>query len=482
MQIRSKRIVSGILVVFIVLSVLGISYKLPNGGELLNFYNENLIFKTKNINQNTSTYSFATTESEKDEIINRGVLRCNFDFTGSTTNNFVINTILDCSGVKTTNGDTIKASDLTGKTSTNALQIKGGENFFENEEETGAIYLIKFVISAVIDTESSLAKAIKQLQYDVNNSEKYKQFYEHYDSYGNEDSYRAKLEQDNYDISDADLSAMKDEADRVVKIAENCFKAIDEVDVDKRIHTNNNAYYTQTEELLGYAKDFIKSVSYDESNKIFMVNTETAKNIANNKLNIGRLLFAAIDSSVHVIQRSTYMVIDKYETKINEVKNNTEYKDVNEWYEKYKKVNPEKMVINKQCGKKHALDDDTTLKDIYCYSDKDYEYTTLKLFVSKVAEVIPYENENVFRLILGENTLKSDDETLQSENTYQILETDAQKLYWEDNNLVFEIPIKFPTYVVLQKEDGTFTKEVIKSFRASNTYKNPDYLKTTDAS
>ena len=38
MQIRSKRIVSGILVVFIVLSVLGISYKLPNvGGGVVKF-------------------------------------------------------------------------------------------------------------------------------------------------------------------------------------------------------------------------------------------------------------------------------------------------------------------------------------------------------------------------------------------------------------------------------------------------------------
>lgn len=177
------------------------------------------------------------------------------------------------------------------------------------------------------------------------------------------------------------------------------------------------------------------------------------------------------------------MVIKAYPTKLNAVKNNTEYKDVNEWYKTYIKASPIKMVSNTQCGKIHALDGDQELKGIYCYSMSDYKYTTLELFVSKVAEVIPYENENVlFSLTLGENTLKSDDETLQLENTYQILETDAQKLYWEDNNLVFEIPIKFPTYVVLQKEDGTFTKEVIKSFRASNIYKNPDYLETTDAS
>lgn len=480
MQIRSKRIVSGILVVFIVLSVLGISYKLPNGGELLNFYNENLIFKTKNINQNTSTYSFATTESEKDEIINRGVLRCNFDFTGSTTNNFAINTILDCSGVKTTNGDTIKASDLTDKTSTNALQIKGGENFFKNEGETGAIYLIKFDISADIDTdtESSLAKAIKQLKYDVDRSEKYKQFY------GNDDSYRAKLKQDNDQLSNYDLLAMKNEADRVVEIAKNCFNAIDKVDVEGKIN-KKSAYYTQTKELLAYVEIFINSVIYE--NNSFEVNNEEAKNIKNNALNVGRLLFAAIDSSVHVIQRSTCMVIKAYPTKLNAVKNNTEYEDVNKWYNTYTKVNPNKMVSDKKYGKQYALKSDQKLKDIYCYSNydsmSDYEYTTLKLFVSKVAEVIPYENENVlFSLTLGENTLKSDDETLQSENTYQILETDAQKLYWEDSNLVFEIPIKFPKYVVLQKEDGTITKEVIKSFRASNIYKNPDYLETTDAS
>ena len=175
------------------------------------------------------------------------------------------------------------------------------------------------------------------------------------------------------------------------------------------------------------------------------------------------------------------MVITAYLTKLNAVQNNTEYKDVNEWYNTYGNANQTQMVSNTKYGKKYALESDENLKYIYCYSMDDYKYTTLKLFVSKVAEVIPYENV-LFSLTLGENTLKSDDETLQSANTYQILETDAQKLYWEDSNLVFEIPIKFPKYVVLQKEDGTFTKEVIKSFRASNIYKNPDYLETTDAS
>lgn len=104
------------------------------------------------------------------------------------------------------------------------------------------------------------------------------------------------------------------------------------------------------------------------------------------------------------------------------------------------------MVSNTKYGKVAAWRGDKELKKVYCYSMSDYEYSTLELFVSQVAEVIPYENV-LFILTLGENTLKSDDEILQSENTYQILETDAQKLYWEDSNLVFEIPIKLPKYV-----------------------------------
>ena len=61
---------------------------------------------------------------------------------------------------------------------------------------------MKVFISADIDTESSLAKEIKQLQYDAGNFAKYEQFY-------GQSSYRKKLSSDDYQPSNDDLTIMK---------------------------------------------------------------------------------------------------------------------------------------------------------------------------------------------------------------------------------------------------------------------------------
>ena len=89
---------------------------------------------------------------------NRGVLTYKLDCSNVIINNFTINALLKISGVTKADGTAITATDLVGKTSGAALQIKGAENFFKESGEEGASNLTRFQLTAKYSDGSQLLK------------------------------------------------------------------------------------------------------------------------------------------------------------------------------------------------------------------------------------------------------------------------------------------------------------------------------------
>ena len=475
-------------------------------------------------------------------VSNKGLLKYSIDF-GTNKNNFTINTILRNLGITDKDGNAVWADSLKYNDSgaekdrdkNNALQIKGGENFFR---ETSGNNITRFSLKADSEIDSELATEMKKLEYcDVDGveSENFKKFYDDYNSSTqNDDSYNGKLRNNSYTLTVDDLKELKSEAERLIPIAENCVTALGD-DASNDLKT-----------LLDYAKRFNNSVTGDNCETLSVQVPEgITSTISNNDKNRGKLLFASIDSSTQVIQESVYIAINKF-SKLTAIRASEDYQQIADKYEElkskdssftagrqafhtlcaetltandsgckaedittlvcddkfsyesdfnlyifyeaqqntnssifgwsinYKQANLNQMVSSDFNGKINCFKDDNSLKYYYCYaSSGGYEYYFLKKFTNEVASLLPNKNIQT-PLTLHTTPTTTDENASQTENTYQIFETTNQKLYWGGTKLTIEIPIDLP--------EQTADNSKITAIQIYQDYKNEEFLATQTAS
>ena len=481
------------------------------GGHELISYAETEISGTKTESGSVSNYGFYVTSTSRSGSAmpdNRGVLQYKIDCT-SDKSNFVVNTLLRNSGVTKADGTAITASDVNGKISTDALQIKGGENFFK---KTGGSDLAKFSLSADWELDSELATELRKFDF---TQEKINEFYDDCNK-DTKNSYLEMLYDGSGNFTVDDLKAIKAEAERLIPIADNCVTAL------------GNYASQYLKDLLELAKKFNNSVTGDNLDQFSSDVADAIKNdTANSLMNRGRLLFAAIDISMHIIQDSAYIVIDN-SSKVNQIRESQNYKNIMSMYEQGERdeKNLSSVFVND--------DSDYTAIDIVllvCVDQLNFQdYSTIVLLDSLLDESskfewlanwvqmyknLPYIKVNLEQclsnssnlhytfyfsysgtyknltpsyltddvinilsqkssadLTLNSGTPTTDAQTVQDGNTYQIFETTDQKLYWDSDKLVFEIPIELP--------EKTTDNSTITGFKLT-CEENPEYLAVATA-
>ena len=149
MERRSKKIAAGMLAGCCVLStesVLGSFQKLPMGGghELISYAET----ETSGNTETELTVEALALDSTAEGYKNyKGTLKYKIKF-NSITDNFAINTILRNSGVTKADGKAAISTDVSGKTSGDALTIIGTENFFKAAGTDGVSNLTRFKLKA----------------------------------------------------------------------------------------------------------------------------------------------------------------------------------------------------------------------------------------------------------------------------------------------------------------------------------------------
>ena len=463
---------------------------------------------------------------------NRGLLTYKIDCT-SDKSNFVVNTLLRNSGVTKADRTAITATDLVGKTSGAALQIKGGENFFR---EKNGRDLVRFSLSADAELVSDLATEMMKLDYENVNGAKSANYTKFYDS---STSYKGKLSNDSFTITVDDLKELKSEAERLIPIAENCVTALgDKASSDLKT-------------LLDYAKKFNNSVTLNAEGTGFDLSLQVPDGIdstvSDTDLNKGRLLFAAIDSATNAVQNAVYVAVSN-SSKLAEIRASADYEQIaakydelkagNEsnyaagqsaydtmkaetlsagdtgytaeditalvsadsstvsddfsygainkvyygnslyfkwftWY-KYAEVggfNISLVVSNNWSGKVNCFKDDSNLKNNFCFMPAAFPgYSYLQNLGDEVASLL--KSVLTADLALHTTTPTTAAQTVQDGNTYQIFETTDQKLYWDSDKLVFEIPIELP--------EKTTDNSTITGFKLT-CEENPEYLAVATA-
>ena len=478
------------------------------GGHELISYAETEISGTKTESGSVSNYGFYVTSTSRSGSAmpdNRGVLQYKIDCT-SDKSNFVVNTLLRNSGVTKADGTAITASDVNGKISTDALQIKGGENFFK---KTGGSDLAKFSLSADVQ-ERQLIEVLASM----------KQSYDRI----NLTDYCTKISNDSVDQTDIDI--LKNESGTMISLlrdlANECVKVLEE-DVKTKLDVKVDELETMYDSAAG---------------ENLLIPEGITGNLLDTISNRGALLYFIIDYARLVMKNIAYMIINETPI-IQSIKSSNYYTTVSDEYDNLKKSsstqeNGQAAYTSLQNQITLVGSKDYTVEDIvalvclnkYNRSYNSFEWGALtvtqqgsSLFKWLAQYCLDYPNYNIFEFNIsriygaGSNivanmridyynynesniqyltdellnniitpsnltlntTPTTDTQTVQDGNTYQIFETTDQKLYWDSDKLVFEIPIELP--------EKTADESTIIGFKLT-CEENPEYLTvaTTTAS
>ena len=511
-------------------SVLVNFQKLPmGGGSSLISYAEKEISGTKNESGSVSSYGFyvtSTSRSGGDMPDNRGVLQYKIDCT-SDKSNFVVNTLLRNSGVTKADGKVITAVDLENKTSARPLQIKGVENFFKDKAGGGSD-LAKFSLSA--DADSDLATELKKLNFTEEKvNEFYIADNAYLRKLDNLDYSNYPDIVDKSSIELSELKKIKAEAERLIPIAEACVSSIPDNNSQKTMMIDllgyakkfNNSITGDNLENLQPPADVNSGITNTNLNKgrLLFIAFDIAINL------IQYSAYIAIDGSVEVDAMRNSNDYQNIKSVYDSQKNANADADVA--FEELKKVSVSSSYSATDLAVIVCLDKYMNMTEfdmfIYRIFDKAQEKDSKFKFLAKCYEYAKtayninyqynmlnnvskcFDNDNDLLKGLGLNTEHcdfrkslyltdnliglidssfkckvpcsfdltlnttptTDIQTVQDGNTYQIFETTDQKLYWDSDKLVFEIPIELP--------EKTTDNSTITSFKLT-CEENPEYL------
>ena len=463
------------------------------------------------------------------EVKIKGLLKYIIDF-GKNKNDFMINTILNNSGIKDEYGESLKADNIKNANSQDtAIIITGAENFFKKEGEDGASNLTRFSLKA--EAEKTLTEIVKEFDE------------------------ACKMHKDVFvgKGQPYERQALKEEANKMVYFAELCLGALNnKIDIEKEnsdLITEDNKQriknYIQFAKISNDAVECENDVTTSEQS--YKINKKKlAKYDSKLKIIDADEIFACLSCSMWASAFAIWEIIDiciDQSELIKKIKATDYYanilKDVQAQYKK-KKFNyvagsgkveidnrtyteeeiaivavaninrnlytPQNMmkIVNNSKGQEIQPDKSNLFGWVYwvntwlfnpqmVYNDiinknsliicfivgyqSEDKYGNYYFSLTEQAEAIDKDFEIKGNTDLELNkTPTTTEHSVQKDNTYKVLQTEDQKIYWNENKLILEIPIDLPEEMKIKMSNDVEYYVKMTDFKLFLDYLNSNYL------
>ncbi len=475
-----------------------------------------------------SLNSYAEEEKNSVQLSNtvniKGLLRYIIDF-GNYKNDFMINTILRNSGIKDEDGESLKADNIKdANTQENAIIITGAENFFKKEGEDGASNLTRFSLKA----EKTLTEIVKEFDEActmhkdvfVGKGKPYES--QALKEEANKMVYFAELclgvlnnkidiEKENSDL------ITEDNKQRIKNYIQFAKILNDAVECENNVATCEQSYKINTETLAEYNPNFtidaddeilaclscsmwasafaicgIIDICIDQSELIKKIkDTDYYENILNavqaqyeqkNFSYVAGSGTVEIDGRTYTKEEIAIVAVANINRNLSISKNTMTILDSNGIIIKPDKSNlfgwvywANDFLLFPQRVYNGNVNNRSQIVYFPIGTPSEDNYDNYYFLLTEQAEAIDKDFAIKGDIELNK-TPTTTEHSVQKENTYKILQTEDQKIYWDENKLILEVPIDLPEEMKITILNDVEHYVKMTDFQLCLDYLNSNYL------